>query len=222
MEKVIQCLKNLIKDTEYENHVYIIGGCLRDQTIINDVDIVLDIEDYIGFCKYMTEKTKCRSLYNPFVEKSKHTAMFSFFSIPELSDIRFDVKMARKNKEYELGTMEENFYTNMDFTCNSLWYNVTTDELTDYSGKAVEDIKDKILRQNHPGIFEFSPIRIYRAARFLSYGYTIEEETLQNLRNSLHLDIPKDHLDYEMNKINSLVDNSKTLQFLEKLRGGNI
>ena len=45
-DKVFETLKNIIKGTKYENHVFTVGGCERDRIIggiVKDIDIVLDV-----------------------------------------------------------------------------------------------------------------------------------------------------------------------------------
>lgn len=222
---IVDFLKESIKNTIFENHTYIVGGCLRDNfngiDSFNDIDIVIDLPNdaYIDFCKYMCQKYNIRNLYNPFIEKTKHTSVFSLFNIKELSDIRFDVKMSKKNNNYDYGTLEENYNCNIDFTINALYYDISNDKLINFNENSLNDINNKLLRFNNKDIFIQSPIRIFRIIRFISYGYNIEKNTYELLKNNICLipNISKDYMEYEVNKLNNLSNNIKSIELMGKL-----
>ena len=50
-DKVFEVLKNIIKGTPYENHVFTVGGCERDRIIGG---IVKDVDIAVPKCSYTT------------------------------------------------------------------------------------------------------------------------------------------------------------------------
>jgi tRNA nucleotidyltransferase/poly(A) polymerase len=66
-----------------------------------------------------------------------------------------------------IGTPLEDCYRR-DLTINSLYYNLQTREIEDYSGQGFDDLRNKIIRTNIPPsrTFEIDPLRILRAVRF--------------------------------------------------------
>lgn len=64
-----------------------------------------------------------------------------------------------------------------DFTINSLFYNVTTDAVEDFTGRGVNDLTSGTLRTPLPPRTTFldDPLRVLRALRFASrFGFTME------------------------------------------------
>jgi len=71
-----------------------------------------------------------------------------------------------------------------DFTVNSLFYDIFTDEVIDYTG-GVEDIRNKVLRTiGEPDIrFQEDPVRILRAVRFSSrLGLEISASSFESMK----------------------------------------
>ena len=66
-----------------------------------------------------------------------------------------------------------------DFTINSLFYNVTSDSIEDFTGRGVEDLRHRTLRTPLPPRTTFldDPLRVLRALRFASrFGFTMVPE----------------------------------------------
>ena len=83
---IIDFLKNIIKDTIFENHVYSVGGCERDILLgndIKDIDLVIDFipNGGIKFAEYLYEKHYCYHLY---------------LHLQRLLQLRLQVKKSRK------------------------------------------------------------------------------------------------------------------------------
>jgi len=65
-----------------------------------------------------------------------------------------------------------------DFTINSLFYNIDTDEVEDYTEKGISDIERKIIRTPLPPLVTFKddPLRVLRCFRFKArFNFSVDE-----------------------------------------------
>ena len=178
---VIETLKEIIKGSEFEGHVYTVGGCERDKHLrrdIKDIDLVVDLEDGgIRFAKWL-ENNK-HTIGSIVIYERFGTAMFRLADFPNLE---LEVVQTRKesynnvdsrNPDTSYGTIIEDC-KRRDFTINALYHNISTNEDLDLTGLGLRDIKDEIIRTcGDPDIiFTDDPLRILRAVR----GNTIRNE----------------------------------------------
>ena len=73
-----------------------------------------------------------------------------------------------------------------DLTINSLYYNIKTMEVEDYSTKGIDDLKRRIVRTPLPALITLTddPLRSLRAIRFACrLGFTIDEELASAISN---------------------------------------
>lgn len=92
-------------------------------------------------------------------------------------------------RDNEFGTAEDDAHRR-DFTVNALFYDPVHDKLLDYTGHGVEDIRAGRVRCiGTPAIrFEEDPVRLLRALKLVGqYGFTLEPETEQALKDCLDL-----------------------------------
>lgn len=195
-EKVIEVLKNIIKGTQYENHVFTVGGCERDRMlglIVKDVDIVIDIQNGgIEFAHWLQNNGYTDGsvvIYEHF-----GTAMFRLKEIPEETIEAVQTRkecyrdMESRNPETAFGTIEDDCQRR-DFTVNAIYRNISTGEILDLNGKSFSDISEKVIRTcGDPDIiFSEDPLRILRAIRFKTrLGFTIEDKTFEGMKKHLH------------------------------------
>jgi tRNA nucleotidyltransferase/poly(A) polymerase len=69
-----------------------------------------------------------------------------------------------------------------DLTINSLYFNLQTREIEDYSGQGLDDLRNKLIRTTIPAYcsFEMDPIRILRAVRFASrFNFSFHPDILK-------------------------------------------
>ena len=182
-------LRDIIKGTKWENHVFAVGGCVRDEIMhneIKDIDLCVDIcNGGIDFARWLEENGYTK--FSVITYENFGTAMFHLKNFP---DIELEVVQTRsecyhdaktRNPETSFGTIE-NDWERRDFTINAMYKNVTTMELIDFENRGVEDIKKKIIRTcgDPDVIFTQDPLRILRMVRFASrYGFDIEMHTLE-------------------------------------------
>lgn len=212
VKKIIEKLRNAIKLTRFENHVFITGGCVRDSLLnlpINDVDVVTDIEfGGVVLANLLVVKERCYVLNtNPVVFPSYGTAKVCLFNDDDLKDISIEFVDTRKcaydPSKNCYGTLEEDS-KRRDLTINALYWNITDEKLYDYNG-GVDDMITQTLKCPSPhNIYLEDPIKMLRTIRFSAeLGWGIEKETwiaiIQNSR--LIKSVAQEKITLEVSKI---------------------
>lgn len=185
-------LKTLISGTEFENRVFFVGGCCRDDIMgceIKDIDISVALPDGgIRLAQWLYAEGHAAS--EPSVFHDFHTAKFRLAEYPE---IELESVQTRKesypdresrNPVTSYGTHEEDCMRR-DLTVNALYQNVSTGEIVDITGKGLEDIRDHIIRTpaDPYRTYDEDPLRILRCVRFAArFGWEIEKETLAAMK----------------------------------------
>ena len=211
-KKIANYIGDIIKDTPWYQHIYIVGGSVRDFYMgndIKDIDLVIDLPnggvDFANWCKDQGY-TKTVVIYETY-----GTAMFMFKQFPG-EEIECVMTRGEKylddgtrNPTVEFNTIEEDVIRR-DLTINSLYYNCSTGEILDLiDGKS--DIDNHIIKTTNPDadqIFIDDPLRCLRAIRFATrYGWEIEKNTYESMkRNVQRLKIiTKERIQAEFNKI---------------------
>ena len=186
-------LKTLISGTEFENRVFFVGGCCRDDIMgceIKDIDISVALPDGgIRLAQWLYAEGHAAS--EPSVFHDFHTAKFRLAEYPE---IELESVQTRKesypdresrNPVTSYGTHEEDCMRR-DLTVNALYQNVSTGEIVDITGKGLEDIHDHIIRTpaDPYRTYDEDPLRILRCVRFAArFGWEIEKETLAAMKD---------------------------------------
>lgn len=198
--KIKDFLRGLIIGTEWEGHVFAVGGCVRDEIMgleIKDIDMCVSLQDGgIRFAEWLRDNghtTKGVAVYPNY-----GTAMLHLNEFPE---VELEFVQTRKEKyidhscrnpETAFGSIEDDCMRR-DLTINALYTNISTGEIVDITGKGVDDIKNHIIRTpNDPDIiYDDDPLRILRCIRFASrYGWDVESETYEGMvRNVSRLEI---------------------------------
>lgn len=216
-------LKKILSGTEFENHVYVCGGAVRDLIMkrpIKDIDICVDIENGgIKLSKWLYDNNHLAHI--PVTYPTYGTSMFSLSVYPE---IEIEAVQTRKeqykdkssrNPEVTFGTLKEDC-NRRDLTINSLYYDIFHQKYIDITGYGKRDIKAKKIRCigeiSNPEninyeidrIYEDDPLRILRAIRMCAvFGFDISDLTYDGLkRNVDRLQIiSKERINSELNKI---------------------
>ena len=211
-KKIANYIGDIIKDTPWYQHIYIVGGSVRDFYMgndIKDIDLVIDLPnggvDFANWCKDQGY-TKTVVIYETY-----GTAMFMFKQFPG-EEIECVMTRGEKylddgtrNPTVEFNTIEEDVIRR-DLTINSLYYNCSTGEILDLiDGRS--DIDNHIIKTTNPDadqIFIDDPLRCLRVIRFATrYGWEIEKNTYESMkRNVQRLKIiTKERIQAEFNKI---------------------
>lgn len=211
--KIKEHLRTLIQGTEWEGHVYTVGGCVRDELMgseIKDIDLCVSLPSggirFAGWLRDNGYTYKGVTVYPNY-----GTAMLHLKAFP---DVELEFVQTRKEKyidhtcrnpETVFGTIEEDCMRR-DLTINALYTNVSTGEIIDITGRGVEDIKGHMIRTpNTPDvIYDDDPLRILRCIRFASrYGWEIEKDTYDGMVRNVHrlVIITKERVKDELDKM---------------------
>lgn len=186
---IIAYIKDIIKDTIFENNVFSVGGCERDFIIggkIKDVDLVIKSipNGGVKFSMFLYENNYL--CYEPVIYEHFGTAAFRLKQYPhiELEAVQTRKEcyrdMESRNPETAFGTIMDDCHRR-DFTVNAIYRNISTGEVLDLNGNSFKDIENGIIRTcGDPDIiFNEDPLRILRAIRFKTrLGFTIDDDTL--------------------------------------------
>lgn len=216
--KLIEYIKDSIERTYYQGHVYIVGGAIRDWIMGNnthDIDIAVDLPNGgVGFANFLACRNGCMIQgKNPVMFPKYGTAKLNLINSPEFGDVEIECVQTRKEQyhsdsrkpECSFGTIQEDAIRR-DLTINSLYYNISTNELKDVTCKGLYDIEHEILRtpSNPDSVFEDDPLRILRVIRFANkFNWGIEKETwIGMVRNDKRVKIlSQERVTDEINKI---------------------
>ena len=200
IKKLVKLIQESIKGTAFENHVFLVGGCVRDLLLkipCKDVDICVDIKNGgMLFANYMAMKHQCYVAgTNPIVFETYGTAKFQLYKNEELKDIEIECVQTRKeqyhkesrNPDTVYGTIQEDA-KRRDLTINSLYYNISTERVHDYNN-GLDDLVNQVIKTpTDPDItFNDDPLRILRVIRFSTrFGWGIEKNTWLGMVKNAH------------------------------------
>ena len=210
---ITEYIKDEIRGTRFESHIYAVGGSIRDLLMgneIKDIDLVIDIENGgVEFAKFCMERELLT--HDVVIYERFGTAMFSFKAFP---DDEIECVMTRgekypdrnsRNPETVFSTIEDDCIRR-DLTINALYYNISTGEIVDMVG-GQKDIENKVIRttnENPDIVFDDDALRILRCCRFSTrFGWNIESKTYESMKKYVdRLEIiSKERIRDEFNKI---------------------
>ena len=198
--EILSELKKIIVGTEWEGHLFAVGGCVRDSIMddypIKDVDLVVDLPNGgIEFANWLCQNHYL--VYEPVTYPTYGTAMFKLLKFPELE---LEVVETRKeqykdkesrNPDVVYGSLEEDCMRR-DLTINALYYDITNEKIIDLVG-GMDDITNHIIKTpTDPDIiYDDDPLRMLRCCRFSGrYGWKIDETAQLGIqRNVKRLEI---------------------------------
>lgn len=212
-------IRQKISTSKFKDHVFFVGGSVRDFIIgndINDIDIVVDLPD--GANDFATFITKSEGCYvfnsNPVVFQRYGTVKFNISNNEKFKNISIECSNTRKNPSYSLRTeadKKNNIGTILedsalrDLTMNSLYLDISAGEVIDPQN-GIDDITENTLRVSGVPdvVFKDDPLRMMRIIRFASiYNWGIEKNTwLGIVRNhELIKNVSEERITSELNKI---------------------
>lgn len=226
-KQIIEYIGECIKGSEFENHVFAVGGCVRDSYMgneIKDIDLCIDLpEGGIKLAEFLHAKKFLTR--PPVVYPTYGTAMFKFkkFNQDEIECVytrgeQYHDKGSR-NPVTSFASIKEDC-VRRDLTINALYMNVTTGEILDLTGKGIDDIKNQVCRvtnENPDIVFSDDSLRILRVIRFACrYNFDIEENTLVSMmKNVDRLEIiTQERITDEFNKMMMTNDPARALCLL--------
>ena len=213
-KNIIEHIKQLIKGSKFEGHVYSVGGCERDKHLglreIKDIDLTIDLEHGgIDFANWLFDNGFTSS--KVVIYENFGTAMFRLKEFPneEIESVFTRKEIYRdknsRNPETSFGTIKDDCIRR-DFTINALYHNISLDEDLDLTGKGIEDLHNGIIRtcDNPNIIFSDDSLRIMRAARFSAkLGFIIDNDVFEAMKRNIERlkIISQERITDEFNKI---------------------
>lgn len=217
---VLDFLKKIISNTEWENKILLVGGAVRDEIMglkPKDLDFVVngDLDAGIKFSIWLAKKIgNYKEGSNPVVYPRFGTSKLSLnnnkFNIPSI-ELEF---VAPRREEYTPGSRKpevtggdlEAEVARRDLTINSLMKNISNGEILDLSGHGISDIKNGIIRTTSDPdlIYGEDPLRMMRTVRFfVKYGFKIVPEAINGIKKNAHLinTISSERISDELSKI---------------------
>lgn len=191
---VLSALKKIITGTEWEGHLFTVGGACRNFLMgypIKDIDLVVDLPNGgIEFANWLCDKHYL--MYEPVTYPTYGTAMFKLLEFPEFE---LEIVETRKeqykdknsrNPDVVYGSLEEDCMRR-DLTINALYYDVTNEKIIDLVG-GQEDIKNHIIQTpSDPDIVFFDDaLRLLRVCRFQGcYGWEASTNTVLGIKRNV-------------------------------------
>lgn len=224
--RICKFLRDKILGTQWEDHVFTVGGCCRDMVLgkeIKDIDLAVNLPNGgIEFAKWLYKNRLTTG--HPTLFERYGTAMLRLRAFPN-DDIEIVQTRAEKytdrnsrNPETAFGSIVDDCLRR-DLTINSLYYNITEQKLLDITGRALSDIKNKVIAtpMEPDSTYDDDPIRILRTIRFACrLGWDIPQPVFDVMsRNSSRLDIIKiERLRNEFEKILTGENAGRALEML--------
>lgn len=190
-DKLCKYFKQLIEGTQWENHLFVVGGACRDMVMgrpIHDMDLTVDLPlGSVKFAKWL--KTRKLVIGSPTIFEKYSTARLRLKAFPhdeiEIVQTRSDSYGAHNSHDPALafGTLTDDC-TRRDLTINSLYYDISNEELLDLCGQSRQDIADHIIRTPSSPEHTFSddPLRMLRCVRFAAdLGWEIAPEAWEEI-----------------------------------------
>lgn len=147
--EITNYIRDIIQDTEFEQHVYVVGGSVRDLIMekeIKDIDLVIDLpQGGVRFAEWCKEHNYTNTV-----------VIYATYGTATMKILGQDIEcvMTRGEKYLDNGSrnptvrfadLKEDAFRR-DLTINALYYNISTREILDPTGYGLKDINDKICR----------------------------------------------------------------------------
>ncbi|XVE66833.1 hypothetical protein DITRI_Ditri08aG0111400 [Diplodiscus trichospermus] len=191
-KKIFNRLLSTLRHFNLQTQLRVAGGWVRDKLLgkeCYDIDIALDnmlgsefvdkVQEYLSSTGEVAQGLAVIPS-NP--EQSKHleTARMRLFGLwIDFVNLRCeDYSENSRIPTMKFGTAEEDAYRR-DLTINSLFYNINTNLVEDFTKRGIEDLKfGRIVTPLSPkATFLDDPLRVLRAIRFgARFGFTLDEE----------------------------------------------
>ncbi len=188
---VLEPIRRLTRNTEYEGRIYVVGGALRDRVLGRtgnpDVDLVV-----VGDACQVAEMIYRAGLsdHAPVTYPRFGTARVQLHGVPvELVSARSEsYDPASRKPSVRRATLAADIYRR-DFTINTLVESLHRPGLQDITGLGLSDLRARLIRTplDPASTFRDDPLRMLRAIRFaVTLDLTIEASTWQGILDQRH------------------------------------
>ncbi|PSS31834.1 CCA tRNA nucleotidyltransferase [Actinidia chinensis var. chinensis] len=190
--QIFERLLQVVRHYTLQTQLRVAGGWVRDKLLGKECyDIDIAIDNMLGreFCEKVNEYLsstgeKAQGIgviqCNPDQSKHLETARMRLFDMwIDFVNLRSEDYSAHSRiPTMRFGTAEEDAYRR-DLTINSLFYNINTSSVEDFTGRGIADLKyGKIVTPLPPKeTFLDDPLRVLRAIRFgARFGFTLVDD----------------------------------------------
>lgn len=191
IEATVELLRSAIQGSPYEGRVYLAGGYVRDKVMGHepkDVDVVVDGDINAGI-ECATFVARALGLSAPVTYPRFGTAQVTFKNGVQVEFVppRSETYTAGSRKPEVASSTLALDASRRDLTINSLFQNLTTQELHDLTGRGMDDIKRGRIRTpiDADTIFAEDPLRILRVIRFaFKYKFEMGFELIRSIKRN--------------------------------------
>ncbi|KAF3452429.1 hypothetical protein FNV43_RR02862 [Rhamnella rubrinervis] len=192
-KKIFDRLLGTLRHFGLQNQLRVAGGWVRDKLLGKDccdIDIALDnmlgsefVDKVTEYLLFVGEEPQGIAVIPSNPEQSKHleTARMRICDMwIDFVNLRCEeyCDNSRIPTQQKFGTAEQDAYRR-DLTINSLFYNINTSSVEDYTERGIEDLKSGRIVTPSPAKITFmdDPLRVLRAIRFgARFEFTLDEE----------------------------------------------
>lgn len=191
-EKIFNRLLEVLKHFQLDTQLRVAGGWVRDKLLGKDCyDIDIALDNMLGreFCdkvnkylKHLGEEEQGVGVIQCNPDQSKHleTARMRIYDTwIDFVNLRSETYAENSRiPTMKFGTAKEDAYRR-DLTINSLFYNINTKSVEDFTGRGVKDLKNGYIVTPLPpkSTFLDDPLRVLRAIRFgARFAFVLDEE----------------------------------------------
>lgn len=193
---VCEWLRDLIAGTQWEGHLFAVGGCCRDCVMgfeIKDLDLAVDLPNGgIKFARWLQKKRLTTGHLTVFAKYGTAKLRLRRFPDDEIELVQTRKEQYTKENsrcpEVAFGTIEEDCFRR-DYTVNSLYYDITRRTTVDITGLGIPDMQSGLLRTplDPDETFNDDPVRILRGLRFANrFGWRIHPPVMEALLRQMH------------------------------------
>ena len=176
---------------------YIVGGAIRDLLLgrqPKDFDISTsatpeEVRAVFGRRSARIIGKRFRLVHVTWCGELFEVSTFRQAPLPSGANAKKDLPENLILSDNSFGTAEEDAWRR-DFTVNALFFDPVKNELIDFTGQGVENIRNRVVRAiGNPGLrFEEDPVRMLRALKLIGqYDFTMDSATENALFSHLEL-----------------------------------
>lgn len=187
-------LRIIIKDTEFEDNLFAVGGCCRDEILGNDIkdlDLVVSLNNGgIRFAEWLEENHYTKGTIVTYPRFG--TAMFRLKDFPdeelEVVQTRTEIYNTDSRKPTTTyGSLKEDCMRR-DLTINAIYYDISNSKMIDVCCRSFDDIKNKVIVTpcDPDKTYIDDPLRIMRCIRFsCKLGWEIDKNVFESMKRNV-------------------------------------
>ena len=215
-----EVIKKITESTDFQDSLYLVGGAVRDKLLdrqATDLDfIVVTHGDSVELANFLKQKLPYEFRIDFLSEKWG-------FASATLNNQKVDFcRLPYFGASQDVYQRLKSYALQRDFTINSLYLELSTGKILDFSLNGIDDIKGKTIRCVGDPFDRISedPIRIFRAVRLAcELNFTIDPSTFYALKElSPYVnDISKYRLGLEIKKLLCVSKPKKAFKLLSEI-----